>query len=183
MSDAGAPEEILARIEQLLRDREPVLVAIDGRGGAGKTHLADRLAAAFGGWVVHIDDFGRPGYPYDEWDWDRLRDDVIRPLRDGRVARYQRYDWRDDRLAEWHEVAPAGVVIVEGVSSTRERLGHPWDVTVWVEAPRELRLDRGVARDGEAMRATWVEEWMPQEDRYVEREHPRDRADFVVRGY
>ena len=44
------------------------------------------------------------------------------------------------------------------------------------------RLARGVARDGEAARATWVERWMPMEDRYVERDDPVACADLVVDG-
>ena len=40
--------------------------------------------------------------------------------------------------------------------------------TIWVDCPCEVRLRRGVERDGERMRAVWVEEWMPAEDLYVE---------------
>jgi hypothetical protein len=39
-----------------------------------------------------------------------------------------------------------------------------------------------VARDGEAARSTWVERWMPMEDRYVERDDPVACADLVVDG-
>ena len=39
-----------------------------------------------------------------------------------------------------------------------------YDVRVWVEAPYDVRLARGVERDGEDARGTWVERWMPMED-------------------
>jgi len=55
-------------------------------------------------------------------------------------------------------------------------------VRVWVEAPAELRLARGVARDGEDARRTWVDVWMPSEDRYVERDDPVGCADLVISG-
>ncbi len=51
---------------------------------------------------------------------------------------------------------------------------------VWVDAPYEIRLARGVARDGEAARVTWVDVWMPSEDRYVERDDPVSCAHLVV---
>lgn len=57
-----------------------------------------------------------------------------------------------------------------------------YDVRVWVEAPREVRLARGVARDGEGARATLTEVWMPSEDRYVERDDPIPSAHLVVDG-
>ena len=77
-------------------------------------------------------------------------------------------------------VAPADFVILEGVSASREAF-HPFlTYSIWVEAPADVRLRRGLERDGEGARAQW-EKWMAQEDRYVERERPRERADLVVR--
>ena len=46
----------------------------------------------------------------------------------------------------------------------------------------DVRLARGVARDGEEARATWEEVWMPMEDRYVERDDPVAAADLIVDG-
>lgn len=163
--------------------RTTKLVAIDGRGGSGKSTLATWLASELGGEVVHVDDFGRPGVPYDAWDWDRLLSQVIAPLAADRPTRYQVYDWVEDRLGDWVDLAPGGVVLVEGVSSMRGQLGDPWDVTVWVEAPYDLRLERGIQRDGEAMRTAWVDEWMPQEEAYVSKQSPQERADFIILGY
>jgi GNAT superfamily N-acetyltransferase len=71
---------------------------------------------------------------------------------------------------------------VEGVSSTRREVTVPWALTVWVEAPRELRLERALARDGEAMRGQWLDHWMPSEDAYVARDHPQQRVDLLVSG-
>lgn len=175
--------ELAERIAALRpRQRRTVLVAIDGHGGAGKSDLAAWLSARLDGKVIHIDDFGRPGHPYDAWDWERFSQQVLSPLTDDRGARYQRYDWDQDRLAEWIEVPALGLVIAEGVSTTRAEVGDPWDLNVWVECPYDLRLARGVARDGEAMRDTWVNVWMPEEDRYVAEQRPHDRADYIVRG-
>ena len=53
---------------------------------------------------------------------------------------------------------------------------------MWVECPYELRLARGVARDGEAMRVMWGETWMLAEERFVRAELPHERVDFVVAG-
>jgi uridine kinase len=100
----------------------------------------------------------------------------------GRAGRYQRYDWGEDRLAEWHEVTADAIVLVEGVYSTSELLRRYIDYTIWVDCPYELRLRRGIERDGEAMRALWVEHWMPSEDRYVEAERPDTRADLAIDG-
>ena len=80
------------------------------------------------------------------------------------------------------EVAPDGIVVVEGVCALHRTLRDAYDVRVWVDAPAEVRLARGVARDGEAARRTWLEVWMPREDRYVATDDPVACADLVVDG-
>ena len=174
--------ELAAHVRRL-RDGTPrtVLVAIDGEGGAGKSTLASLLAATLGGaTVVCLDDFARPTVP--GWDRQRMIRQVLDPLRTGRPGRYQRWDWATDAGAEWHDVPTGGVVIVEGVSATRQDLSDRWDLTVWVSTPRDLRLERGLARDGDAMRRQWLDVWMPEEDAYVAGERPAERADFIVDG-
>jgi uridine kinase len=107
-----------------------------------------------------------------------LREEVLALLRAGHRARYQRYDWPSDALAEWHDV-PHGIVIIEGVYSTRVELRQFYHLTVWVECPRPVRLARGIERDGETARRRWEEEWMPAEDRYVKEESPHTKADIL----
>jgi uridine kinase len=154
-------------------------VGIDGCGASGKTALAAAITAAVpGAMVVHADDFSGPRIA--EWDWERFDAQVARPLQAGRVARYQRWDWDRDAGAEWHEIAPGGLVIVEGVSSTRREVGVPWSLTIWVDASRETRLRRARERDGEAMLARWLQDWMPSEEAYIARERPQDRVDLIV---
>jgi uridine kinase len=174
---------VLVRYSDLLGGIKPrgrtVLVAVDGFGGAGKSHFAARLAAVEPRLaVVHTDDFA-------SWDagldWERLRDQVIDPLLGDRPARYQRYDWEEGRLAEWHEISAEGVVVVEGVSSYRLTLADAYDLAVWVQTPREKCLERGLVRDGEVALGRW-QKWMADEDDYVKGEHPERRAGVVVDG-
>ena len=109
--------------------------------------------------------------------------DATRAVAEGRVQlNGKRYDWETDAPAEWHDVPVGGTLIVEGVSSMRRELGTYWDVAIWVEAPYDVRLRRGVARDGEALRARWTDVWMPEEAEYVAAERPDLRADVVADG-
>ena len=73
-------------------------------------------------------------------------------------------------------------MIVEGVCALHRKLRDAYAVRVWVEASYDVRLARAIARDGEAARQTWVDVWMPSEDRYVERDDPVGCADLVVSG-
>ncbi len=156
-------------------------LGIDGFGAAGKTTLAAAVAAAVPrAEVVHVDDFWGSGIR--EWDWVRFDRQVGRPLRAGRAARYQVWDWDADAPGRWVELAPGRLVVVEGVSSTRVEAGVTWDLTMWVDAPRDVRLARALERDGAARLTRWLEEWMPSEQAYAARERPRERADLIVVG-
>ena len=150
-------------------------VGIGGRGGAGKSTLAAVIPAAQ---VVSTDEF----WDGAGFDLRRLRAEVFDPLCARRRARFASWDWSARRPAGVRTVAPEGIVVVEGVCALHRMFRDEYDVRVWVEAPYEVRLARGVARDGETARSTWVEHWMPREDRYVERDDPVSCADVVVDG-
>jgi uridine kinase len=196
---AEAPEgqpvsALLDTLLQLERKHRTLLVGIDGCGGSGKSTLAHALAAATttkSVVVVPMDDFYRPSEERSltptqalgaSFDWPRLRDQVLAPIARHENTRYQRYDWDSDRLANWLPIPTGGTVIVEGVYSTRTGLRNFYDFTIWVEATPEVRLARGVARDGESSRNRWVNGWMVEEARYLEAERPASSADLIVDG-
>jgi uridine kinase len=152
------------------------LVGIGGRGGSGKSTLARSF---LGAQVVGTDEF----WDGSDFELTRLRREVVDPLLSGEEARYRGFDWTAQRpFDEERAVRPEGVVVVEGVCALHRSLRDAYDLRIWVEAPREVRLARGVARDGEAARSTWEEVWIPNEDRYVERDDPVSAAHLIVDG-
>ena len=156
------------------------LVAIDGQGGAGKSTFALRLSRRAGAApIVHTDDFASQEEPL-EW-WPRLLEQVIRPLASGGEGYFQRYDWVHRRLAEWVVVERSPIVIVEGVSAGRREWSEYLAYTVFVSTSPSRRLQRGLARDGEQMRAQWLS-WMAAEDRHFAEDHAMDHAELVVNG-
>jgi uridine kinase len=178
-SSADAIAAIRA-LDDAIPDRT-VWVGVDGFGAAGKSSLAAAISAALGRVsVVHVDDFSGPRVR--EWDWERFAAQVARPLLGGRAARYQAWDWDRDAGGEWVDVRPGRLVVIEGVSSTRRDVGAPWDLTIWVEAPRDVRLARALERDGAELMPRWLEDWMPSEEAYAARERPQERVDLIVDG-
>lgn len=169
-----------------------LLVAIDAPGGAGKSAFAHALRSVLpAATTVAMDDFFLPTearlpLPPNEkpiggdFDWPRVARQVLEPLSRNHPARYQRYDWDTDRLAEWHTIAPGGIVLIEGCYALHQALAPFYDFAIWLECPREIRLARGIARSGEQIRDRWEHDWMVAEDRYIAAQRPQDRANLIV---
>lgn len=163
------------------------LAAIDGPAGSGKTTLAAALAAALAARgadvaVLHLDDL------YDGWTglegslWPRLAAQVLEPLRRGRAGRYQRYDWGVGRFDGWVDVPVPEVLVLEGCGAARQAAAPFVVLTAWVQAPADVRLARGLARDGEAARPHW-ERWMRDEAAHFARERTAERADVRLDAF
>ena len=174
-------EELTENIHSLLEKQALVLVGIDGLGGAGKSAVAISIKENISNTkIVEMDDFYVPEFT--RVDWDRVYEQVIAPLKNNSEGSYQRFDWDTKKLAEWHEVKPKGVVIIEGVYALHGNIRGAYDYKVWVEAPYDVRLRRGLKRDGEDARDQWVNEWMPKEEEYKESQKPRESADLIIDG-
>lgn len=156
------------------------IVAIDGLGGSGKSSFARHLARALGGVpIVQTDDFASWDNPTD-W-WPQLLERVLVPLSKGEPARFERSHWGGERDGELVELEPTELMILEGVTASREAFAPFVTYSIWVDALADVRLKRGLDRDGPDALEQW-QAWMAEEDRYLERERPDERADLVIEG-
>jgi hypothetical protein len=76
-------------------------------------------------------------------------------------------------------VEPAPLLILEGVGSGSLVVADLVTVLVWVEAARDVRMQRGIERDGEAFAPHW-EAWAVAEKEHFARQGTRVRADLIV---
>ena len=154
------------------------IVAIDGLGGSGKSSLAATLSGPLNAPVVTTDDFASWANPVD-W-WPDLIVKVLEPLASGRPARYTPTSWggrgRPERV-----VTHGQLVLLEGVSASRTAFRRYLAYSIWVETSRDVRLRRGLERDGVEALPDW-QRWMAAEDAYVKRERPAERVDLVLPG-
>lgn len=128
------------------------LLCIDGPAGSGKTTLAAAVreaavAAGMSAEELHMDDM------YEGWTGlgdevaHRLHAQVTGPFADGEPGFYRRYDWDRGEFAELHLVPSVDLLVLEGVGSGSRLLAAHRSSLVWVAAPDDLRVERGLARD------------------------------------
>ncbi len=169
-----------------------LVVAIDGHGGAGKSTLAAAVAQATGAALVHTDDFfqppaHRPGGPpaggrsmAQYYDWRRIRAQAMQRLKAGRRATFRRFDWeRGGGLDGTVTVAPAALLVLEGVFSAAPELSDLTDRSVLVDTPEQERLRRLRAR---VTPDEWDPDWLIAERAYFGTIRPPSSFDLVVSG-
>jgi uridine kinase len=182
--------DVLAHAVTSLQLPHPTRVGIDGWSGAGKTMLADELAAAvqsLGRQAVRasFDNFHRKGHKYrsirGEWtprlyydegyDYAAFRAWLLEPLGPGgtRQCRLAMLDSFDDMLLpeEWHEPEQDAVVIVDGIFLLHPELTAHWDYLIWLDVDVDTMIERACQRD-----ADWVGSAAAVERRYRQFRQP-----------
>ena len=179
----------------------PVLVAIDGVDGSGKTTFAAALSDAYAqagrpALVVHEDDFLNPrvvryqlgrdspaGYFRDTYDLRVLTVHVLDAAAAARIVPAV-FDHRADTPVDARpvEVAADAVVLVEGMFLHRDELAGRWDLSVFLDVPFAETVRRMAERDGSS-----PDPEHPSVRRYVDGQRiylaacdPRERATLVI---
>jgi uridine kinase len=175
-----------------------LVLAIDGHGAAGKTTIARAVADATAAALVHTDDFFRPasavtGGPSRRspgsagtpalacyYDWRRIKERALVPLRAGRGATFRQFDWEQGTgLGGEVTVNPSPLVLLEGVFSAAPELSDLVDRSVLVDTAKPVRLRRLHER---ITPEEWDDDWLAAEQAYFDATRPPSSFDLVVPG-
>jgi uridine kinase len=202
----AADAAVVARCRSIaasIKDR-PLMLAVDGVDGAGKSEYSARLLsrlieAGADAQVVHIDDFHRltadryrrgrespEGFWLDSYDYDAFTSFVLQPLLIHRTGRFTPVfsDLDSDRLVQHPqlEARPGSVLIVEGIFLHRHELAWAWDWSIFLEVTTEESLSRMARRDGTSAdpHDPRVRRYVVGQALYLRQCHPAERANCVI---
>ena len=170
---------------------ERVLITLDGPCASGKTTLARKLAQAFGGAVVHTDDFVIPhnqktverlAVPGGNCDAERLVHEVAAPFKNGCPVRYRRYDCMTDTLLPEELLPPVRVLILEGSYCNLPEIRKYADVRLFLDAPWEVRKARLLERESPDSMRQFLNRWIPLENAYFAAFHLPDEGCVTIDG-
>jgi len=177
------------------------IIAITGGSGSGKTFLAERLQRMLGPIATRLclDDFyldhsnlppsRRAKLNFDHpraIDWP-LAETVLRECRAARPTELPRYDFKTHtRLAQCDRWTPSPLLLVDGLWLLwRPGVRALLDLSIFLECPTQLRLERRLARDGAernrapgSVREQFWRSVAPMHERYVAPQ--ADWADIIL---
>jgi len=208
MADASDIIAQLALHLTAVKPAHPLRVAIDGLDAAGKTTLADALAAPIerlGRPVIRasLDGFHRPralryargdlspeGYYYDSFDYAALQELLLRPLspNGSRLYHTQLFDYATNQssTSQAQIAPPDAILLFDGVFLLRPELLDCWDVTIFVQIMPETAVARAIQRDAAAMGGVdktverYARRYLPGQQIYFAACQPEKKADILI---
>jgi uridine kinase len=180
---------MFVEIEELLKEKNEVVIAIDGPSGSGKSTLASKLEEHFNdSVVVHMDDFFLPSVErtperldgvFMHVDYQRLIDEVLG--RSETTSNYRVFDCKSQTF-EVVQINKGHIIILEGVSSARMELRKYIDFIIYIDISRASQLERLSSRENEFMYKRFINEWIPLEDFYFSEHAVKSSADLILEG-
>ena len=169
-------ESVIKQIDDLLTQKDAVIVAIDGKCTSGKTTLASKLAELYDCNVFHMDDFFlRPEQRTPERfaevggnvDYERFLEEVLLPLKSSKTFSYRPFDCSTFTLSAPVIVTPKRLNIIEGTYSQHPYFRNPYDLKILLTIDEETQHRRILDRP-EFLHKRFFEEWIPMENRYFD---------------
>ncbi len=168
---------------------EPLICAIDGRCGSGKTTFAKKLSKQFpDSLVIHTDDFYLPlskrvpGWetiPCANMDLARLRDDTMSRAYTGHPVPYQPYSCRDGVYLPAQLFPARALVILEGSYSHHPMLTPYETIRVFLTCSQQTQARRLQLREG-ARFSAFATRWIPLEEAYFSRYKIEQTTDYII---
>lgn len=175
---------ILAEISKILSiNASPILIAIDGPAGSGKTSLANQLASNLkSATTIHMDDL------YNGWEdaltatlTRHLEEWVLDPLTLHQSVKYQKFDWNTGEYGPTVEVRNVELLILEGVGAAQAKIRQQADLTIWIEVGAQIGLARVLNRDG-AQILPYMLKWQERESAHFIKDQTKENCQIFIDG-
>ena len=166
-----------------IKSKKPIVVAIDGVAGSGKTTLAMQLLSDLAdAQVAHLDDF------YDGWEnplsaklTSRVISQLLNPFSNQLQVNYQSFNWKLNRFDIRKQINQSKYLILEGVGSSQREFRTYLSKIIWLECDSQVGFERVITRDGETVREAMVKFLLDQNNHFAA-ELSKNAADYTLNG-
>lgn len=184
---------IVPKIDNLLKNKDYIVIAIDGDSASGKSSLALSLFYYYKNEVnvIHIDDFylanqgnidmNNINKMYDgNIDYNRLKEEVINNLSKTTFS-YSIFDCKNQVLnKEKVVVNKKRIMIIEGsYSLNASKLGKYYDFSIFLKIDKSLQIERLKNRNKNNFN-DFLNKWIVLEKNYQEHYKIEKNCDFLI---
>ena len=187
----------------------PIIVAVNGKDGSGKTMMANILANFISSKTsrkiirISLDDFmnsrairytpsesaGQGCYDY-TFNFDGFIDNVLKPLQVNGSMGYRTkifdYATNSESISPVKKAAKDAIVIIDGVFLYKQDLVYYRDLKILLDTDDKIVIERGAQRDierlgsYEAARQKYIDRYIASQTIYYSEESPQKRADIII---
>jgi uridine kinase len=184
-------------------DKKPLVIAIDGGSGSGKSSIAEIVAKQLNATLIVTDDFYAADITNEGWsnrshreratdaiNWQSLRRNVLEPLINGMPAKWNSFDFntgvRPDGTyginSEFINYLPNDIIILEGAYSARPELSDLIHLKILIDVPITIRHRRLRKREENQFLIQWHKRWDEAELYYFRDVRPPSSFDMVIKN-
>lgn len=181
---------VFDRIDELrTKDDKRIIIAIDGMCGSGKSSLASLIARIYECNVFHMDDYFLPvemrtkerlDEPGGNVHYERFKEEILRPLSEGRPVVYRPYMCGVWTYSEPRIVEPKRLSIVEGSYSMHPYLREAYQLKIFLEVEEGEQIRRIAQRNPERSVQPFIDKWIPLENKYFNELSIRSYCDILI---
>ena len=172
----------------LLKEKERILIAIDGRCTSGKTTLAKALSQVLDVPFVSCDDFFLPKEKRTterlaeiggNMERERLFSEVIEPFLQRKSVSYSPFVCKTLSYGDAISLPPSKILIIEGSYSCHADLWQYYDLHIFLDVSQEEQRQRILKRNPKNANDFFTK-WIPLEERYFQDGSVKEKADIIL---
>lgn len=175
-------------INELIHQKDRIIIAIEGGCTSGKTTLASKLSEIYDANVIHMDDFFLPFEMRTEErmkeiggniDYDRFNAEVAEKIIKNETFSYGIFDCSSGKIKKTVTVEPKRLNIVEGVYSMHPLFDKIYTLKAFLMISKDEQITRLKARNPEKFQR-FINEWIPKENEYFSHFRIKEKCDLVL---
>ena len=159
------------------KEKEKIIVAIDGMTGSGKSSLAQELSQEYNAPIFHADDFfllpelrteQRLNEPGGNIHYERMKEEVIDPLIKGKlndIIIYKPFNCKIQNFDKEKNNKINKVNIVEGSYCLNPYFGKYYDLSIFLKINQKEQIER-LTKRAPKMIDNFINKWIPLEKKY-----------------
>lgn len=180
---------VLREIAKLTDRDGPVLAAIDGRCGSGKTTLGKLIAQVLPCNLLHMDDFYLPqglraknwkNIPGGNMDFMYALHAVVEPAKAGEPVVFRPYVCKKGGFGQEVTLPSRRLTVLEGSYCQHPLLREHYDLRIFLTCGSQAQERRLRDREGGERFQAFRDTWIPLEERYIRQFQVEQTAHIVV---